>query len=175
MYVKQAIDNFWANVISDAKDNLKKKNASGALSNSLKAETIEYKNSFTTSLSMEDYGIYIDQGVKGVGGTKADGTKWKKKSVFGSRENFRYKNKRPPYMAFNGWSIRRGIAPRTKSGKFQKRKGLLFALANSVYHTGLETTHFLTTPFEYHFKSLPDDIVEAYALEVEDLLKMSLK
>lgn len=175
MSVKQEIDTFWLNVISAAKNNLTKKNASGALSNSLKFETIQYKNSFTTSLLMEDYGIYIDQGVKGVGGTKADGTKWKKKSVFGSRENFRYKNKRPPYMAFNGWSIRRGIVPRTKSGKFQKRKGLLFALANSVYHTGLETTHFLTTPFEYYFKQLPDDIVEAYALDVENLLKLSLK
>ena len=78
-------------------------------------------------------------------------------------------------MAFNGWTIRRGIAPRRKGGQFQKRKGLLFAIANSVYHTGLETTHFLTTPFERYFKDLPDDIVEAYALEVEDLLKFSLK
>lgn len=173
MSVKKAIDLFWAKVIPEAQKNLKKKNASGVLSNSLKAETIQYPNSFITSLLMEDYGIYIDQGVKGVGGSKADGTKWKQKKVFGS--SFKYKNKRPPYMAFNGWTIRRGIAPRRKGGQFQKRKGLLFAIANSVYHTGLETTHFLTTPFEYYFKSLPDDIVEAYALEVEDLLKMSLK
>ena len=175
MYVKKAIDDFWGKVLPAAKKNLLKKNASKKLSNSLKATTIEYPNSFITSLSMEDYGIFIDQGVKGVGGTKADGTRWKLKSVFGSRENFRYTNKRPPASAFDKWTIRRGIAPRSKGGQFQKRKGLNFAIANSVYHTGLETTHFLTTPFDYYFKTLPDEVVEAYGLELDDLLKFSLK
>ena len=121
---------------------------------------------------MEDYGEYIDRGVKGVGGTKADGSKWNKKKV--TNNDFKYRNKRPPAKAFNGWVIKRGIAPRNKSGKFTSRKGLMFAIAESVYRTGLETTNFFSRPFERGFKNLPDEIVEAYGLDFEKLLKKSI-
>ena len=49
------------------------------------------------------------------------------------------------------------------------------AISQSVWHTGLETTNFLKDPFDKHFKTLPEKVVEAYALEVEDLLEFSLK
>ena len=78
-------------------------------------------------------------------------------------------------MAFNGWTIRKGIAPRSKGGQFTKRRGLLFAIATSVFHTGLETTSFFTKPFEKEFKRLPDDLVKAYALDVEKLLKSAIQ
>ena len=173
--VKKALDIFGSSVVNGARRNLaqKNKNSSKALSNSLAYDSKTSKNSFEFSLSMEDYGEFIDAGVKGVGGTKADGSKWKVKRVTNSK--FKYRSKRPPIMAFNGWTIRRGIAPRSKGGQFQKRRGILFAIANSVYHTGLETTNFLKDPFDKYFKTLPEKVVEAYALEVEDLLEFSLK
>ena len=31
---------------------------------------------------MEDYGKFIDKGVKGIGGSKADGSKWKRKKGY---------------------------------------------------------------------------------------------
>jgi AraC-like DNA-binding protein len=51
----------------------------------------------------------------------------------------------------------------------------LFAIANSVYHTGLETTNFFTKPFKKEFKKLPEEVLEAYALETEEFLKFALK
>ena len=151
----------------------KDKNTSGALSKSLGFEVKQMPNSIRFALLWEDYGEYIDKGVKGVGGAKADGTKWKKKRVFNS--SYKYKNKRPPKDAFNGWTIQRGIAPRDKKGRFLKRNSLLYAIANSVYHTGLETTHFMTTPFSQEFPKLPNEITEAYGLDVENTLKLIVK
>ncbi len=174
MSVEQVLNTFGNDVVKGAKRELSQqgKNASKALSNSLAYEVDVHKNSFTFTLYMEDYGEFIDKGVKGVGGTKADGTKWKLKKV--TNNLYKYKDKRPPIIAFNGWTIRKGIAPRSKGGQFQKRRSLLFAIANSVYHTGLETTNFLSDPFNIFFKDLPNDVIEAYGLEVDDLLETSL-
>ena len=51
----------------------------------------------------------------------------------------------------------------------------MFAIAESVYRTGLETTHFFTNPFEKAFKELPDQLVESYGLEVDRLLKLAIE
>jgi hypothetical protein len=172
--VKKALDVFGKSVVKQARTQLtkKKKNASKKLYESISYDLKVSKNSFQLDFLMEDYGKFIDKGVHGVGGTKADGSKWKKKKVTGSK--FRYKSKRPPTKAFNGWVIKKGIAPRSSGGQFTARKGLLFAIAESVFRTGLETTKFFTRPFEVAFKKLPEQVVEAYGLEVDALLKLSL-
>ena len=175
MSVRKALNIFSADVIGGARKELQRqdKNASKALSKSLDFKVKVSKNSFQLDFFMEDYGKFIDKGVKGVGGTKADGSTWKKKKVTNSL--YKYKSKRPPTQAFNGWTIRRGIAPRSKTGQFTTRKGLLHAIATSVYHTGLETTNFFTKPFEKEFKQLPNELVEAYGLEVDKLLKLAVQ
>lgn len=172
--VLKALDKFGKEVVLNSRKELarKKKNASKSLSKSISYKAKESKNSFELSFSMEDYGKFIDKGVHGKGGTKADGRQWKKKKVLGSK--FRFKDKRPPAKVFDKWSVRRGIAPRSKGGQFLKRKSLGFALAESVYRTGLETTNFFTNPFEKAFKKFPDQMVEAYGLEVDNLLEFSI-
>ena len=170
----EVLNDFGRTVVRQAKNTLrrKKKLASKALDKSLKFETKASKNSFEFDLYAEDYWVFVDYGVKGVGGTKADGKKWEKKSVTNSK--FKYRDKKPPIMAFNGWTIRKGIAPRSSGGQFTKRKGLLHAIATSVYHTGLETTSFLSKPFAKEFKELPDDIIEAYSLDVDQFIEFSI-
>lgn len=174
MSVRSALNIFGADVVGGARKELnrKKKNASNRLSKSLDFKVKVSKNSFQMDFFMEDYGKFIDKGVKGVGGTKADGSKWKKKRV--TNNEYKYKSKRPPTIAFNGWTIKRGIAPRSKGGQFTTRKGLLHAIATSVYHTGLETTNFFTKPFEKEFKNLPDELVKAYGLTVDKLLSQAI-
>lgn len=171
----QALNHFGSTVVNKSKDNLKrkKKNASGKLIDSIGYKAKVSKNSFELSFEMEDYWTFVDYGVKGVGGNKADGSSWKRKRVTNSK--YKYKKDKPPIMAFNGWTIRKGIAPRSKGGQFTSRRGLLFAISTSVFHTGLETTSFFTKPFEKEFKKLPDDLVKAYALDVEELLKSAIQ
>tara|TARA_R110000868_G_scaffold161854_1_gene392762 strand:+ start:751 stop:1302 length:552 start_codon:yes stop_codon:yes gene_type:complete len=176
--VKETLTTFAEDVVKQSKENLVKLNkvASKELYNSIGYDLRVHQNSFSLSLLMEDYADFVDKGVKGVGGTKKykDGKKltspepWKLKTV--TNGTFKYTNKRPPHTAFNGWVIRKGIAPRTVGGQFTSRRGLMFAIANSVYHTGLETTNFFTKPFESAFKDLPQDIIEAFGLDMNNII-----
>ena len=181
MLVKKALDSFGTDVIKNAKKELKRqdKNASNRLSNSLDFDVKVSKNSFEMHFEMEDYGTFIDKGVHGVGGTKEDGTKWKKKRVVNSPYSYRQPSKTNSNGKFKqslgGWTIKRGIAPRNKAGQFTSRKGLIFAIRKSIIHTGLETTNFFTKPFENAFKRLPDELIKAYGLQVDKLLKLTLQ
>lgn len=168
--VKESLEKFAFRVKKQSKTNLTrlKKNASKKLYNSIDYDLKVHKNSFSLSFSMEGYGDFMDKGVHGVGGFKADGSQWKKRKVVGSA--FRYTNKRPPASAFSDWIVRRGFAPRDKKGRFTSRKSLQFAVANSVYHRGLETTNFFTKPVENEFKKLPNEVIKSYNLQFDSFL-----
>ena len=154
---QETLDRFIKHVVSQAKKNLTTtgKNASKKLYNSIKGEAKAFPNSIGIYFDMEEYGFYQDKGVSGI----------KKKYD----TPFSYKSKMPPPKAFDKWTIRRGIAPRGKGGKFQSRKGLNFAIARSIFEKGIKPSLFFTKPFEAAFKNLPDDLIESYGFEVEDL------
>jgi hypothetical protein len=81
----------------------------------------------------------------------------------------------PPANKLDKWTVKRTIAPIDEKGRFITRKGLNFIIARSIYQKGIKPSLFFTKPFEKAFKQLPDDVINAYALEVEDFLKFSLK
>ena len=181
----KALNEFGDRVVIDSKKNLKRRNkvTSGKLINSINYKTKVSKNSFELSFEMEDYGLFVDAGVEGIGGTKADGKKWKKKrvtssSLFGKKLSYKgnMKSSNGRFLqALNGWTIKRSIAPRDKSGKFMKRRSLIFAIRKSIFHTGIETTKFFVNPFDKEFKNLPDELVEAYSLDMDELLKFAVQ
>lgn len=165
---QEVLNRFVRHVVSQAKKNLTtgNRNASKKLYNSIKGEAKSFPNSIGIYFEMEPYGLFQDQGVKG---TKSGQ----------SYSNFKYTNKMPPPKAFDKWTIRRGLAPREKGGKFKSRKSLNFAIARSVYEKGIAPTLFFTKPFEAAFKNLPDDLVEVFGLEAtqmfDDILRQNLK
>jgi len=166
MSIKQSLEYFANEVINRSRSNLtqKKKNTTKELYNSLSYELKVSKNSFQLAFLMEDYGKFVDKGVKG-----------KESSLKAPNSPFKYKDKKPSYKHFVQWVARKGLAgTRNKKGQFVSRKGLAYAVANSVYLKGIETTLFFTKPFENAFKRLPDDLVESYALDVEQFLNYSL-
>jgi hypothetical protein len=166
MSVKNALDKFAKQVVKESKTSLTKKgkNTSKNLYNSIGYDLKVSANSFSLAFTMEDYGEFIDKGVKGA-----------KSSVKAPKSPYKYKNKKPPAKAFDKWIVKKGFAPRNKEGKFISRESLKFAIAHKVWSEGLETTNFFTKPFESAFKSLPDEIVEAFGLEVENLLKFTTR
>ena len=165
---QEVLNRFVRHVVSQAKKNLTtgNRNASKKLYNSIKGEAKSFPNSIGIYFEMEPYGLFQDQGVKG---TKSGQ----------SYSNFKYTNKMPPPKAFDKWTIRRGLAPREKGGKFKSRKSLNFAIARSVYEKGIAPTLFFTKPFEAAFKNLPEDLVDVFGLEAvemfDDILKQNLK
>jgi|TARA_R100000353_G_scaffold37246_1_gene29614 hypothetical protein len=154
--VQEILDEFKANVISEAKRNLSAQNTSGRLKDSLKGYVKESKNSIQVSFEMAEYGFYQDRGVKGKKGGK-------------SLDGYKYTNKMPPPKAFDKWTVRKGIAPRDKEGRFIKRKSLNFLIARSIFNKGIKPTLFFTKPFEKYYKRLPKELTEKYALDMVNL------
>ena len=154
--IQDLLNDFRSNVIREAKKNLSSQNTSGKLSRSLDSVVKESKNSIQISFEMEDYGFFQDRGVKGVKSGK-------------SLDGYKYTNKMPPPKAFDKWNVKKGIAPRDKKGKFIKRKSLNFLIARSVFEKGIKPTLFFTKPFEKFYKRLPNELVEKYGLDMEEL------
>ena len=166
----KALSLFSNYVVDKSKANLNrlKKNASGNLNKSIKGYYKVSKNSFQLSFEMEDYGTFQDLGVKGSKSSKkAPNSPYKMGTGSAPKGIFK--------TAINAWVVRKGIAPRDAQGKFIDRKQLNYRIRKSIYETGLKTTNFFTEPFETAFKRLPDEVVEAYGLDIESLLKTSIK
>ena len=157
----KALEEFRDFVISKAKSNLRNKKSTGNLSQSLNAEVKVMPNSIRFFFEMAEYGFYQD---KGVSGTR------KKYDT-----EFSYTTKAPPPKAFDKWIVRKGIAPRDQSGKFLTRKSLQFALSRYIFVNGIKPSLFFTKPFETAFKNLPNELIEAYGLESEELFDTIMK
>lgn len=161
MSVKKALNTFGKRVQQQSRANLTrgKKNASGDLYKGTKYSLTVSPNSFSLSFPMTDYWQFQDSGVSG--------TQRKFNTPFS------YKTKKPPAIIFERWAKQKGIRPRGKDGKFTTFKSFGFAVSNSVFQKGLKPSKFFTKPFENEFSKLPDEVVQAFSLEVDDLLKFS--
>jgi hypothetical protein len=161
---REALNKFAKYVIQESKNNLSKsnKNVSKELYNSLGYDLNVSKNSFSLSILMEDYGVFQD---KGVSGTE------KKYNT-----PFKYTNKRPPASAFSNWVVRKGLkGTRDAKGRFVSRKGLMFAVANSIFKKGIKPSMFFTTPFEKAFKDLPEELILSFGLDLERFIDFTIK
>lgn len=154
----KALQQFRDLVVAEAKANLQRlgKDTSGKLSNSIKGDVKEMPNSIGVYFEMEPYGNFQDKGVSGTQ-RKFD-------------TPYSYKSKMPPPSAFDKWIVKKGIAPRSASGKFQSRKGLQFAIARTIFKQGIKPSLFFTKPFEAAYKTLPDTLIDKYGLDAEQLL-----
>jgi len=168
---KQYLDAFGKYIVQQSKSNLskKKKRDTSELYNSIGYELEVHKNSFSLSFKMEDYGKFVDLGVKGVSSSfKSPNSPFK----FGTGTGVSGGLTR----GIDGWVKRKRIQFQKRgSGKFMSYKQTAFLIRNSIWNKGIETTNFFQRPFELAFKRLPDDLIETYGLELEDLLKHSLK
>lgn len=131
--------------------------ASGDLRRSIKATPVKAtNNSIQVSILAEDYLPFIDQGVSGT------------QKKFNTP--FSYKTKKPPVKFLQTWLKR-------KTGKFlaRDRRSSAFALQNHIFKYGIKPTKFFTTPFEQAFAALPQELTEAYALDIENFIELTLK
>lgn len=161
--VEKELKRFTDYVIKEAKSNLTrlKKNSTKSLYDSLKGNVKVSTNSFEMSIEMEEYGHFQDKGVSG------------KKVKYNTP--YSYSSKMPPPNKLDKWITRKGIAPRDKQGRFISRKSLQFLIARSIFNKGIKPSLFLTKPFEKAFKTLPDELIEKFGLEVLDLFDYTLQ
>ena len=163
--VKDSLNKFAKYVVQQSRSNLTKgkKNVSKSLYNSIGYDLNVSPNSFSLSFIMDEYGMYQD---KGVSGTE------KKYNT-----PFKYTNKMPPIKPLADWAKFKNIRLRDAKGQFAKGnyKTIGFLISRSIYRKGIKPSLFFTKPFERSFKNLPDEVVKAFALEIENLLDFSTK
>lgn len=161
---KQALELFAKAVKLKAQQNLKKKKqiSSGKLYDSIDYNLDVFKNSFTLEFYMEDYGTFMDLGVKG------------SKSTYPESRNSPYKYSGKFKMinpaSLDKWLIKKSMAPRDESGRFIERKNLKYMIATSIYRKGLKGSRFFTGAFEEEFKNIDNEVQEAFGLDLDDFL-----
>ena len=160
---KEYLNAFAKYVIQQSRSNLTKqgKNVDKKLYNSLDKEIEVGANSFRMAFLMEDYGAYQDKGVSG--------TQKKYDTPFS------YKSKRPPLKPIQDWVTKRRFQFRNKeTGKFMSYKSTAFLITRGIFKNGIKPSLFFTKPFEKAFERLPDELVEAYGLDVEQFLEFTI-
>lgn len=163
---QKALNEFRDYVISKAKSNLRKKNSTGKLSDSLTAEMKVMPNSIRFFFEMEEYGFYQDQGVKGVRfGRSLSGFR------FGSGTG----KKGGLTEGIKKWVRQRGIQFRDKKGRYISRDATAMIITRSIWQKGIKPSMFFTKPFEQAFKKLPDEMIDAYGLEAQETFDTIMK
>ena len=118
---------------------------------------------------MEQYGQFLDLGVKGkVSSQRAPNSPFKYGSGTGRKGGLA--------EGIRGWVKARRFQFRNKeNGKFMSYEQTSQLITRSIYLKGTKPTLFFSKPFEKGFEKLPQDLVEAYGLDIESFLKFTLK
>jgi len=121
---------------------------------------------------MPEYGWYQDKGVKGSNPTLVKNGRQKAPS-----SPFSYKVKKPPLQAMINWAKSKNIRLRDEEGKYKKGnyQTIGFWLQKRIFAQGIKPSLFFTKPFEQAYKNLPDAMIKAYGLEVEELFDTIMK
>lgn len=170
---KQALEAFAKSIIKQSKGNLRRHrnnkfitgSSSGDLEGSLGYELDVTANDFKVKFYMADYGAFQDLGVKG------------SKSTYSKSKNspFKYSGrfKSIPPQSLDKWMVKKSIkGTRDEQGRFISRKSLRYLLAKSIYEKGLRASFFFTKPFETNVLKLPDELIEKFALDIEDFIAL---
>jgi len=82
----------------------------------------------------------------------------------------------PPVKPLADWAKAKNLRLRDSKGRFKKGsyKTIGFLIARSIQKKGIKPSLFFTKPFNKAFKNLSKDLVEAFKLDVETLMKNSI-
>jgi len=147
---KKALDKFGKYLVKESRKNLtrKKKNVTNSLYDSLDYDVKAMPNSFEFDFLMNEYGEWVDKGRKA--------------------------GKNPPFSPLRKWVEDRRIQFRSNKGKFQTYDQTAWAIVKSIGKKGIPASNFYSRPFNLGYAKLPNEIVEAYALDVEDFLEFTI-
>ena len=147
---QKALNKFGKYLVKESRKNLtrKKKNVSNSLYNSLDYKIKAMPNSFEFDFLMNEYGEWVDKGRKA--------------------------GKNPPFSPLRKWVEDRRIQFRSNKGKFQTYDQTAWAIVKSIGKKGIPASNFYSRPFQLGYKKLPNEIVDAYALDVEEFLDFTI-
>ena len=169
--VNKTIQMFRDYVIREAKDNLKRTghNNTSSLANSLKGEIVTDDNYAIVGFTMNDYGTFVDLGVKGkTSSAKAPNSPYKFGSGTGRKGGLT--------QGINKWVKQKGFQFRDKRGRFLSYESTAYLITRSIFHKGIKPSLFFTKPFEAGYKKYIDtDLIKAFGQDVETMVDYNLK
>ena len=166
--IQKQLHEFAKSVVKQSKQRLQNNKQTGNLASSISYGLKVMPNSFSLSFFMLDYGMFIDQGVRGAGGVRKTTSKynrsdnkgkmWKQK---GGDSPFSFKTRKPPVSVFEKYAAASGISA--------------FAIRESVFRQGIKPTMFFTKPFEDAFFGLPEALIEKFGLDIDEFIESTLQ
>ena len=162
--VDDALNLFAKTVVADAKKNLVDDRKSlGDLYKSVSYTLDKSQNEFLIDFLMEDYGTFVDKGVRGKTSTYPETQSALSKYQYGSG-NF------PKYGLREGiakWLKKKRFQFRDKRGRFMSYESMNYLISMSIYNKGIKANLFFTTPFELGLQNLPRQLTKAFTLDIE--------
>lgn len=152
---KAALDEFGEYLVREARKNLTRlrKNSSKTLYQSLDYEANVMPNSIDFNFLMEEYGEWVDKGRKP--GTLPPVRNQKGEGIL-------------------NWVERKRIQFRDNRGRFESYRTTAWIIAQSIKKRGIPASEFYSRPFNLGFNRLPQELTEAYALDVEDFMEFTI-
>ena len=173
--VNKTIQMFRDYVIREAKNNLKQSghNNTSSLANSIKGEVITEDTFTIVGFQMNDYGTFVDLGVKGkTSSNKAPNSPYKFGSGTGQKGGLT--------KGIQQWVKQKGFQFRSKEegskGRFLSYESTAYLITRSIFHKGIKPSLFFTKPFEAGYKKYIDvDLVKAFGQDIETIIDYNLK
>ena len=177
--VNKTIQMFRDYVIKESKDNLNrsKHNNTKGLYNSIKGEIVTEDKYTIVGFSMDNYGMFVDKGVKGADPSKVS----KNAKITGQQapdSPFSFKSKRPPSKFLEDWAKKKNIRLRDEKGRFKQGsyKTIGMIIAKNIWARGIKPSLFFTKPFEAGYKKYIDvDFIKAFGQDIDTIIDFNLK
>lgn len=153
-------------VMTDAADNLNKKNAvsSGKLASDMEQEITADGKFLETVVKILDYGKYLDEGVNGTKNNR--GSRFSFKNQFVGRKFVDQIQQWAQRENLSANNIKRKIGKETKSG-IPDSRAVAMAIAKSIKRNGIEPRKFMTDAITKLQTKLTDDkVLAAFKIDV---------
>ena len=160
-------------VIQQSKTNLTKdKKGNGDLYNSLSYDILVNNENFLVDFLMEDYGIFVDKGVKGKTSTYPETQAALSQFQYGSGTGIKGGLTR----GIRQWLGKKKFQWKDKkTGRFMSYESMTYIIARSIYNKGLKANLFFTRPFEKGLEKLPQELYNAFVDDVDSTIILGKK
>lgn len=160
-------------VIQQSKTNLTKdKKGNGDLYNSLSYDILVNNENFLVDFLMEDYGIFVDKGVKGKTSTYPETQAALSQFQYGSGTGLKGGLTR----GIRQWLGKKKFQWKDKkTGRFMSYESMTYIIARSIYNKGLKANLFFTRPFEKGLEKLPQELYNAFVDDVDSTIILGNK
>ena len=177
--VDEILNKYGKYVVQQSKSNLTKdKKGGGDLYNSVSYVIDKSQDDFLLEFLMEDYGVFVDKGVKGKTSTYPETSAALSRFQYGSGTGKKGGLTKALYNpeTKKGWIKKKKFQWKDKkTGRFLSYESMSYLIARSIYNKGLKANLFFTKPFEAGLKRLPDDLSKAFVLDIEDGIILGTK